>query len=87
MNFLLNEENKKELYPFLADKLRSVIDGLILVCKGTSCVSNDDGDANTEATIAESTCSLEEADTRLFEHPMNAVKSDFMLSSWLMIRT
>ena len=71
-SFLQNEDNKKELYPFLADKLNNVPnENLVFASKEESaiCYSED-------ASFSDLYCNHEEADTRLFVHVAHAVKNN-----------
>lgn len=72
-SFLQNEENKKELYVFLAHKLKQATGGLVFATAMASCVSNREDEVNHMMEDM-TDCLHEEADTRIFVHVMNAVK-------------
>ena len=69
-NFLQNEDNKKELYPFLADKLKNVTnENFVFASKEESAICNSE-----DASFSDLYCNHEEADTRLFVYEAHAVK-------------
>uniref|UniRef100_A0A0L8FV64 Uncharacterized protein n=1 Tax=Octopus bimaculoides TaxID=37653 RepID=A0A0L8FV64_OCTBM len=76
-SFLQKEENKKELYTFLAHKLKQATGGQVFTTAMSSCVSNKEDEV--KHLMEDMTdCSHEEADTRIFVHVMNAVKQSYI---------
>ena len=73
-NFLQNEDNKKELYPFLADSLKETDpQNLVFVSKEDGAITNVDACSHLTMNLSMS-CNLDEADTRLFVHVHQAIK-------------
>src|SRR6218665_3059855 len=71
-NFLQNENNKKELYPFLADSLKEADpQNLVFVSKEDGAIANVDACSHLTMNLS---CNPEEADTRLFVHVHHAIK-------------
>ena len=71
-SFLQNEDNKKELYPFLADKLKNVTnENLVFASKEESAICNSE-----DASFSDLYCNHKEADTCLFVHVVHAVKNN-----------
>ena len=71
-NFLQNEDNKKELFIFLADSLKHVDPrNLVFVSKENKALKNVDSGLYI---IDDLSCNHEEADTRLLVHVHHAVK-------------
>ena len=71
-SFLQNEDNKRELYPFLADKWKNVTnENFVFASKDESAICNSE-----DASFSDLYCNHEETDTRLFVHVANAVKNN-----------
>src|SRR6218665_90929 len=71
-NFLQNEDNKKELYPFLADSLKEADpQNLVFVSKEDGAIVNVDACSHLTVNLL---CNHEEVDTRLFVHVHHAIK-------------
>src|SRR6218665_1160002 len=71
-NFLQNEDNKKELYPFLADSLKEADpQNLVFVSKEDGAIANVDACSHLTMKLS---CNHEEADTQLFVHVHHAIK-------------
>ena len=71
-SFLQNEDNKKELYPFLADKLKNVTnENLVFASKEESAICNSE-----DASFSDLYGNHKEADTRLLVHVTHAVKNN-----------
>lgn len=69
-SFLRDENNKQELFHFIADKVTEMkTANIVIVTKGEDAVSNQ-----TTNLDAIAPCSHEEADTRIFLHAQHAVK-------------
>src|SRR6218665_1296499 len=71
-NFLQNENNKKELYPFLADRLKEADpQNLVFVSKEDGAITNVDACSHLTMNLSRN---HEEANTRLFVHVHHAIK-------------
>ena len=71
-NFLQNEDNKKELYPFLADAIpESIADSIIYASKDDHSLTNDkDNLTNLDSLNS----NHEEPDTKMFVHLHHGIK-------------
>lgn len=68
-SFLRDENNKRELFHFIADKVtETTTANIVIVTKGEDAVSNQAAELDAVAP-----CSHEEADTRIFLHARHAV--------------
>src|SRR6218665_3645307 len=77
-NFLQNEDNKKELYPFLADSLKEADpQNLVFVSKEDEAITNVDDCSDQTMNLSRN---HEEADTLLFVHVHHAIKHSVIKS-------
>src|SRR6218665_3538045 len=71
-NFLQSEDNKKELCPFLDDRLKEADPrNLFFVSKEDGAITNVDACSHLTMNLS---CNHEEADTRLFVHVHHAIR-------------
>src|SRR6218665_2728763 len=71
-NFLQSEDNKKELCPFLDDRLKEADPrNLVFVSKEDGAITNVDAYSHLTMNLS---CNHEEADTRLFVHVHHAIR-------------
>jgi hypothetical protein len=70
-NFLQNEENKEELYPFIADSIQEHPDDKVYYAsRKDKAVTPNGGNPNLDTL----SCNHEEADTKMFVHLYHGVK-------------
>jgi len=78
-NFLQNEDNKKELYPFLADSLKEADpQNLVFVSKEDGAITNVDACSDLTMNLSRN---HEEADSLFHVH--HAILNTVQSKSWL----